>query len=240
MNKSRVVHIERLARDVYKITFVTDDCRFRSPGQFAMIEHEGVVRPFPVCDYDSERFSVVFRSDRQGGEKLLHAAYGTEMDTMTGLGNGFCVDDVPEGAYLVADDTGVAEMLELARALLTRGKSFRAVLGFSSKNDIYMVDSFRNICNEIEVLTLDGSNGREGSPADVIYDAAYVCASGSLSMMKKLALRCCQGQFSLSNLMLDTSEPEGVVIVPTDAGNTSSINDGPVYDKNTIKWNLLK
>ena len=78
------------------------------------------------------------------------------------------------------------------------------------------------------------------SPADVVHDAAYVCASGSLSMMKKLALRCCQGQFSLSNLMLDTSEPEGALIVPTDAGNTSSINDGPVYDKNTIKWNLLK
>ena len=240
MNKSRVAHIERLARDVYKITFLTDDCRFRKPGQFAMIEHEGIVRPFPVCDYDSKRFSVVFRSDRRGGEKLVNAAFGTEMDTITGLGNGFDVDDVPDGAYLVADDTGVAEMLELARALLTRGKGFRAVLGFSSKDDIYMVDSFRNICNEIEVLTLDGSNGREGSPADIIRDAAYVCASGSLSMMKKLSLRCCQGQFSLSNLMLDTSEPEGAVIVPTDAGNTSSINDGPVYDKNTIKWNLLK
>ena len=240
MNKSRVAQIERLARDVYKMTFDTDDCRFRRPGQFAMIEHGGEVRPFPVCDYDSRRFSVVFRSDRKGGETLLNAAFGTEMDTMTGLGNGFDVDAIPDGAYIAADDAGVAEVLELARALLTRGKSFRAVLGYSSKNDIYMVDSFRNICSEIEVLTLDGSNGREGTPADVIHDVAYVCASGSLSMMKALALRCCEGQFSLSNLMLSTSEPEGAVIVPTNAGNTSSINDGPVYDKNTIRWNLLR
>ena len=130
-------------------------------------------------------------------------------------------------------------MLELARCLLTRGKSFKAVLGYDTKSDIYMVESFRTICNEIEVLTLDGSNGREGTAADVIRDANYVCASGSLQMLKKLVLRCSQGQFSLSNQMLTTSEPEGELIVPTRLGDTSSINDGPVYDKNEIRWNEM-
>lgn len=239
MNKSRVDHIEKLSHNVYKITFNTDDCRFKRPGQFAMIEYEGIVRPFPVCDYDSRRFSVVFRDDREEGKNLLEAVYGTEMGTITGLGNGFDVDAVPDGAYIVADSAGVAEMLELARALLTRGKSFKAVLGYETKHDIYMIDSFRNICNEIEVLTLDGSNGREGRPADVIRGAAYICASGTLPMLRTLALRCSDGQFSLSNLMLTTSEPEGALIVPTNAGDTSSINDGPVYDKNEIRWNLL-
>ena len=161
------------------------------------------------------------------------------MGTVTGLGNGFDVDAVPDGAFIVADSAGVAEMLELARALLTRGRSFKAVLGYETKHDIYMIDSFRNICNEIEVLTLDGSNGREGRPADVIRGAAYICASGTLPMLRTLALRCNDGQFSLSNLMLTTSEPEGALIVPTNAGDTSSINDGPVYDKNEIRWNLL-
>ena len=239
MNKSKVSHKEHLANDVYKITFSTDDCRFKRPGQFAMIESGGLVRPFPVCDYDSRRFSVVLRTDGKGGSELLKTQYGTEMDTITGLGNGFDVEAVPDGAYLVADSAGVAEMLEFARSLLTRGKSFKAVLGYDSKHDIYMIDSYRNICNEIEVLTLDGSNGREGRPEDVVRDAEYVCASGTLSMLKTLALRCNDGQFSLSNLMLSTSEPEGALIVPTDSGATSSINDGPVYDKNKIKWNLL-
>ena len=239
MNKSRVAYIEQLAKNVYKITFDTDECRFRRPGQFAMIEYDGVVRPFPVCDYDGKRFSVVFRADKEGGEKLLSAHHGTEMGTVTGLGNGFDVDAVPDGAYLVADSAGVAEMLELARSLLIRGKSFKAVFGYDRKSDIYMMDSFRYICNEIEVLNLDGSNGREGRPEDVIRDAEYVCASGTLPMLKTLALRCSDGQFSLSNLMLSTSEPEGALIVPTDSGATSSINDGPVYDKNKIKWNLL-
>lgn len=240
MKKSRVNHIEKLSNDVYKITFDTEDCRFRRPGQFAMVEYDGIVRPFPVCDYDSRRFSVVLRTDSRGGSELLKAQYGTEMDTITGLGNGFDVDAVPDGAYLVADSAGVAEMLELARALLTRGKNFKAVLGYDSKHDIYMMDSYRNICNEIEVLTLDGSNGREGMPADVIRNADYVCASGTLPMLRTLAAKCRNGQFSLSNLMLSTSEPEGAVIVPTNTGATSSINNGPVYDKNDIKWDILE
>ena len=239
MNKCRVALKEKLASDIYKITFESDECRFKRPGQFAMIEYEGIVRPFPVCDYDSERFSVVFRTDREGGDKLLYTRFGTEMSAITGLGNGFDVDAVPDGAYIVANGAGVAEMLELARSLLTRGTSFKAVLGYNSKSDIYMTDSFRNICSEIEVLTFDGSNGRQGLPSDVIHEAEYVCASGSLSMLKSLSLRCTDGQFSLSSLMLSTSEPEGAVIIPTNTGDTSSIIYGPVYDKNEIKWNKL-
>ena len=239
MKNCRVAHKERLARDVYKITFDTDECKFRRPGQFAMIETGGTVRPYPVCDYDSKRFTVVFRTDGEDGTQLLNTEIGTEVGALTGLGNGFDVDAVPDGAYIVADSAGVAEMLELARSLLTRGKSFKAVLGFATKTDIFMSEAFRNICNEIEVLTLDGSNGREGSPADVVRDVDYVCASGSLPMLKKLVLRCCEGQFSLSNQMLGTSEPEGALVVPTKLGDTSSINDGPVYDKNEIKWNEL-
>ena len=239
MNKSRVAHKERLAKDVYKITFDTDECKFRRPGQFAMIESGGVVRPYPVCDYDSKRFSVVFRTDCDEGTQLLNMEIGQEVGSLTGLGNGFDVDAVPDGAYIVADSAGIAEMLELARSLLTRGKDFKAVLGYTSKDDIFMVDSYRTICNEIEVLTLDGSNGREGTAADVIRNADYVCASGSLPMLRKLVLRCSEGQFSLSNQMLSTAEPEGELIVPTNLGATSSINDGPVYDKNEIKWNEL-
>ena len=239
MNKSRVAHKERLAKDVYKITFDTDECKFRRPGQFAMIESGGVVRPYPVCDYDSKRFSVVFRTDCDEGTQLLNMEIGQEVGSLTGLGNGFDVDAVPDGAYIVADSAGIAEMLELARSLLTRGKDFKAVLGYTSKDDIFMVDSYRTICNEIEVLTLDGSNGREGTAADVIRHADYVCASGSLPMLRKLVLRCSEGQFSLSNQMLSTAESEGELIVPTNLGATSSINDGPVYDKNEIKWNEL-
>ena len=58
-------------------------------------------------------------------------------------------------------------------------------------------------------------------------------------MLKTLALRCSEGQFSLSNLMLSTSAKEGEVIVPTNIGETSTNSYGPVYDKNEIKWNEL-
>ena len=205
-----------------------------------MIDAGGAVRPYPVCDFDSRRFSVVMRTDEEHASVLINMDIGTELGCLTGLGNGFDVDSVPSGAYIVADSAGVAEMLELARAMLTRGKLFKAVLGYESKDDIFMIESYRNICNEIEILTMDGSNGRQGTPADVIRNAEYVCASGTLPMLEKLVLRCGEGQFSLSNQMLTTEAPEGALTVPTRLGDTITINDGPVYDKNEIKWNELE
>ena len=238
-----------LTPTTYRMRLEGDTGAVTAPGQFIDIRLDGhfLRRPISVNDVtypssegaDDGVVTVIYKVLGAGTEEMTRFEPGKKLDVLTGLGNGFDVDAVPDGAYLVADGAGVAEMLELARSLLTRGKSFKAVLGYDSKHDIYMIDSYRNICNEIEVLTLDGSNGREGMPADVIRNADYVCASGTLPMLRTLAAKCKNGQFSLSNLMLSTSEPEGAVIVPTSTGATSSINDGPVYDKNEIKWDVL-
>ena len=235
MNKCTAAQKEKLAEDIYKMTFRTDKVRFTRPGQYAIFDLGYKTETYQVCDYDSRRFTVVYRKSEQNG--LSRLEFGAEIEAEDGLGNGFDVDAVPNGAYLVADSMGVAEMLELARCMLTRGKNFKAVLGYSSRADIYMVDSFRNICNEIEVLTLDGSNGRQGMPSDVIRSADYVCASGSPAMLKALAARCKEGQFSIGSLLLDL--PISECNVMSKDGTLLSIQDGPVFDKNAVNWDTL-
>ena len=156
-----VVKNDNLVRDIYKMTIDMGVCDFSLPGQYAMIEAGGMRRPYQVCDFDSNRFTVVFEVNGEESKRLSKLSPGDKVLVTTGLGNGFNMDIMPDEVILVADDMGIPEMLGLARSLLVRGKKCKLVLSYPTKQDIYMLEIFRNLVNEIEVLTEDGSNGRE-------------------------------------------------------------------------------
>jgi len=236
---ARIVQNDNLVRDIHKMTFDMGECDFSLPGQYAMIEACGVRRPYQVCDFDSNRFTVVFSAEDAVGSKLATLRPGDEVTVTTGLGNGFDIDALPEEVCLVADDLGIPEMLGLSRSLLMRGIRCRLVLSYPSKSDIYMLESFRNLVNEIEVLTLDGSNGREGKASDAVKHADYICAGGSLDMLKSLADKSEAGQFSLSSTVLAESADYDDCFIETTEGRLNCSDAGPVFDKNIIRWDLL-
>ena len=241
MEKSRAAHRVQLGRDIYKLTFKTDSCRFSSPGQYALVNIDGALRPYQVCDYDSNRFTIVFKESARGGHSLAALEYGDEVETVNGLGRGFDVESIPDGAVLVADAMGVTDMLELSRALLMKGKSFKVILGFDTREDIFLVDAISNVCNDIEVLTLDGSNGREGMASDAVRNASYVCASGSPAMLKSLSGKTSSGQFSLMDMMLRTSDESGMFGVETrDDGMVDCTEAGPVFNVERVVWEDLE
>ena len=236
---ARVVQNDNLVRDIHKMTIDMGECDFRLPGQYAMIEAGGMRRPYQVCDFDSNRFTIVFPADGRESSVLAGLMPGDEVLVNTGLGNGFDLEAMPDEVYLVADDMGIPEMLGLARSLLMRGVSCKLVLSYPTKKDIYMLESFRNLVNEIEVLTLDGSNGREGKASDVIKKAPYVCAGGSLEMLKDLADRAENGQFSLSSTVLAESADYDDCFIETLEGRLNCSDAGPVFDKNIIDWDRI-
>lgn len=235
-----VVYNDNLVRDIHKMTFDMGECDFRLPGQYAMIEAGGVRRPYQVCDFDSNRFTVVFPADDSKEGKILASLEpGEEVIVNMALGNGFDLDAMPEEVLLVADDLGIPEMLGLSRALLVRGIRCKLVLSYPSKKDIYMLESFRHLVNEIEVLTLDGSNGREGRASDAVRHVPYICAGGSLEMLKSLTDKADEGQFSLSSTILAESADYDDCFIETTEGRLNCSDAGPVFDKNIIKWDEL-
>lgn len=236
----KIVQNDNLVRNIHKMTFDMGECDFSLPGQYAMIEAGGVRRPYQVCDFDSNRFTAVFPADGKESMILASLGYGDEIIATTGLGHGFDLDKMPDEVLLVADDLGIPEMKGLARVLLMRGISCKLVLCYPSKNDFYMLDSFRNLVNEIEVLTLDGSNGREGRPADVIRKAPYICASGSLKMLKSLVDKSPEGQYSMSSTILAESADYDDCFIDTTEGRLNCSDAGPVFDKNIIRWDLIE
>ena len=132
----KIVYNDNLVRDIYKMTFDMGECDFRLPGQYAMIEAGGVRRPYQVCDFDSNRFTVVFPADGKESKILAAQEPGDEVIVNMGLGNGFDLDAMPEEVLLVADDLGIPEMLGLSRVLLVRGIRCKLILSYPSQNDI--------------------------------------------------------------------------------------------------------
>ena len=196
----KIVQNDNLVRNIHKMTFDMGECDFSLPGQYAMIEAGGIRRPYQVCDFDSNRFTIVFPVEDEESRRLAALRPGEEALITTGLGNGFDLDAMPDEVCLVADDLGIPEMLGLARSLLMRGKRCRLILSYPSKKDIYMLESFRHLVSEIEVLTLDGSNGREGRASDAVRHAAYICAGGSLGMLRSLADKASENDFEFLNV----------------------------------------
>lgn len=199
---ARIVEKKTLVENVIKMTFETDECKFTAPGQYSIVRiiNSNSECEFTVCEYDSIRFTVVFRVNEDVREELSLLEVGDEVEVQTGLGNGYDISIIPDGAVLVADSNGVPGMLGLLRALLVNGKECRLVLGYPSKDGVFMLDTFRNLCNNIDILTTDGSNGRQGNADDGIRNVEYVCASGSIDMLDRLAKKAKAGQFNLDGM----------------------------------------
>ena len=197
---AKLVEKKPLVEDILKMTFELDDCKFSAPGQYANIRVKGsdLDGDYNMSEYDSNRFIVVYRvSTDMASKELSLLELGDEAEVITGLGNGYTLDEIPNDAVIVADTTGIPQMLGLVKELLMQGKECKLYLGYSSKDRIFMIDFFRNLCNNIEILTADGSNGREGRADDAVRDAKYVCASGSIEMLDRLSKKAEAGQFNV-------------------------------------------
>ncbi len=201
MRTGIIVENKQLVEGLYKITFELRDNGFTRPGQYCIVYLEDEAeKTFTVCEFDSKRFTIVIRSGNKVADKLISYELDTEISLETALGNGFDVSAVPDGVSLVADTDGIPQMLGLLRELLMQGKSCNLVLGYSSKDRVYMTDAFQNLCNNIEIFTADGSNGRQGRADDGIRKAEYVCAAGSIEMLDRLAGKAEHGQYNLDGM----------------------------------------
>ena len=230
---------DKLVNNIFKMTFDAGRSGFKKPGQYAMIEARGRRKPYQVCEFDSNRFTIVFEADDDISKDLSELKVGDEVVIEGGLGTGFAPDDTPDEVCIVANGMGIAEMIGVARSMLMRGKRCKTVLEYPSKSEIFLLESFKNLVNEIEVVTVDGSNGREGTAADVVKQDDYVLAGGTLDMLKKLSEKVTSGQFSLGSTVLAHSDDYDDCYFETTMGRKNCSDDGPVFDKNIIIWDSL-
>lgn len=233
----------RLAGDVWELVLAGDTSAVTAPGQFVNLELPGkfLRRPISVCDWAEGRLTLLVKEAGEGTKELVRLPAGTELDTLSGLGNGFSPSAAPEGAVLVGGGIGIAPLYGLARRMLERGQPPAAVLGFRSREDAFYTEEFAALGLEVRIATEDGSLGTRGFVTDVLNelpDRRFVCACGPTAMLKAVhALpQITGGQFSFEARMACGFGACVGCTIQTKKGLRRVCKDGPIFHKEDIVW----
>lgn len=132
---SEVLENKKLACGIYKMTLESNASEFNNPGQFVMVEvpEKFLRRPISVSSYDSERYTLIYKVVGEGTDAMSKLEQGDKVKVLTGLGNGYDVDAVPNGAYIIGGGIGIPPMLGLLKAMVMAGKSCKVILGYNTK-----------------------------------------------------------------------------------------------------------
>lgn len=163
---------EPLTQNVYHIRLSGDTRAIVRPGQFVQVQLPGFYlrRPISVCDWrpgEEGTLDLIYKVVGLGTEAMSHYAAGTELDLLTGLGNGFDVDRLDEVTasqfpLLVGGGVGTPPLYGLCKKLLAECKEPRVILGFNTAAEVFRQREFEVLGVPLTVTTADGHAGREG------------------------------------------------------------------------------
>lgn len=165
------------------------------PGQFIIlrVDEDGERIPLTVAGYDREKGTVriIFQIVGATTKKLDGKEVGDRIQDFAGpLGMATHVDGL-ENVCIVGGGVGCAIALPVAQKLHALGCRVTSIIGFRTKDLLILEDEFREASDRLEVMTDDGSYGREGNvcvPLNEMFSAGerfgQVIAIGPLVMMK--------------------------------------------------------
>ena len=232
-----------LAPSVYRLELTSDGAPGLRAGGFVEVAVPGkyLRRPLSVSLSEPGRLTLRYKVVGGGTAALAAMAPGTELELLTGLGNGFDIEACREKALLVGGGIGIAPLHQLCRELRDAGKQVTALLGFNTASEVFLRKELEALGATVHVATIDGSAGIRGLVTDALsqvtptYDFFYVC--GPMVMMRALyPLLPDAGEFSLEERMgCGTGLCFGCTVA-TNEGPKRICHDGPVFKKNQLPW----
>ena len=227
-----LVWLMRLEGDTSDIT---------AAGQFVNIQLDGLYlrRPISVFDCKEGELSIIYKIVGKGTEKMTALPVGTELDILTGLGNGYDLSKVGAKPVLVGGGVGVPPMYYLAKKLIAAGKRPEIVVGFNTENEIFGVEFFEELGLNVTVTTVDGTRGIKGFVTNALetLDYDYVCTCGPEPMLKALYRATeCSGQYSFEERMGCGFGACMGCSCKTVTGYKRICKDGPILEKEEILW----
>ena len=237
----KIIENTQLTATVYKMKLSGDVSEITSPGQFVNIKIDGLYlrRPISVCDSENGVLTLIYKVVGKGTEKMAEMEAGTELDILTGLGNGYNTELSGDKPLLVGGGVGVPPLYMLAKKLIAEGKKVTVILGFNTKDEIFCEDDFKALGADVIVATADGSYGVKGFVTDALsgveYTYFYTC--GPEPMLKALyKATATSGQFSFEERMGCGFGACMGCSCKTKYGNKRICKDGPVLYREEIIW----
>ena len=231
----------RLTDTVYRLTLTGDTSAITRPGQFVQIQLPGFYlrRPISVCDWDADTLTLIYKVVGEGTKAMTALKPGTELDLLTGLGNGFDTSLCGDKPLLVGGGVGLPPMYGLCKALLREGKHPSVVMGFNTAAEVFLEEAFRTLGVPVIVTTADGSRGVKGFVTAALPELDFdsTCACGPEPMLKALYKAShTSGQMSFEERMGCGFGACMGCSCKTLTGNKRICKDGPVMKKEEILW----
>lgn len=220
-----------------------DTSAITRPGQFVNLSIDGCFlrRPISVCDWDDSTLLLAYDVVGNGTRKMSEALPGQKFDILTGLGNGFTIEEGSLHPALLGGGIGAAPLYGLAKCLLAKDIQPVVILGFNCADRVVMAEMFQDLGIETIVATVDGSYGTKGFVTHALRNAGikpdYFYACGPMPMMKALCDSLdIDGQLSLETRMACGFGVCACCAIPTTNGPAGVCKKGPVFRKEEIVW----
>ncbi len=236
-----VVSNTALTDSVYKMVLSGDTSAITASGQFVNIQLEGrfLRRPISVCDYDGATLTIVYKTVGKGTAHMSAMVPGTELDILTGLGNGYDLSLSGDRPVLLGGGVGVPPMYNLAKKLVAEGKKVSVILGFNTKSEIFYEEEFKKLGCDVTVTTVDGSYGVKGFVTTALegMDYTYFYTCGPEPMLKAVYKASnTSGQMSFEERMGCGFGACMGCSCKTLTGYKRICKEGPVMKKEEILW----
>ena len=235
-----IITNKKIAKNTFE-SVLCGDCTDIRCGQFVNLKIDGFYlrRPISVCNVEGDKLTLIYKVVGAGTEVMSKMEKGTEILTLTGLGNGYNTEKSGEKPLLIGGGAGVPPMYQLCRDLVAQGKKPSVILGFGSKDEVFYEDEFKRLSAEVFVTTVDGSYGIKGFVTDAFdkVDYTYFYTCGPEPMLKAVYDKSkTSGQLSFEERMGCGFGACMGCSCKTKYGNKRICKDGPVLEKEEIIW----
>ncbi len=231
----------RLAEGIYRMVLAGDTSACTASGQFINIKLDGYYlrRPISVCDWDKDSITIIYKVLGRGTEMMTALPLGTELDVLTGLGNGYDLTKSGDKPLLIGGGVGIPPLYNACKKLVAEGKKPTVILGFNSEKDMFYTKEFAALGADVVVTSADGSVGIKGFVTDAMagLDYSYFYTCGPTAMLKAIdAIAKTSGELSFEERMGCGFGACMGCSCKTKYGNKRICKDGPVLVREEIIW----
>ena len=247
----KIVKKEQLNSEITLLEFEARDlAKSARAGQFVVLRVDEYGERFPLTLYDwnAEKgtISVVCQAVGVSTKKLTALNEGQfVLDIVGPLGNVAETKDIGK-IVCIGGGVGTAEAFSIARQMHNDSNQVKVIIGARNKNLVICEKQIREFCDEVHVITDDGSSGRKGLVTDALVELLdiekpdLVLAVGPVVMMKAVSQitksHNIKTKVSLNSIMIDGTGMCGSCRVLYDGKIKFACVDGPVFDGHLIDF----
>ena len=252
----KILSKKQLSEDVFEMKVDAPlVVRARKAGQFVIVgvsNDYGERIPLTIAGADSEKGTIklIFQRVGKTTAELADMRVGDELGYVVGpLGRPTHIEKFGT-VVCVGGGIGIAPLFPISMAMKEAGNCVIGILGARNKELLILEDEFKAICDELIVVTDDGSYGRKALVTEPLKEVCgrgekvdLAVAIGPAIMMKF----CCEvtkqfsvpTQVSLNTIMVDGTGMCGGCRVEVGGQTKFVCVDGPEFDGHEVNFDLM-